>query len=291
MPDDDESGPPSPPSAVARARRVVARPPRRSGPGPRRSGAGARSPGSPSTRPRGPRRGPPPDEPEKKSRAGRNLPAAIGVGVGLGARHRRQPVRLPAELRVHRRRRGAVRLLRALPGVAVGDDPRDADARSSPAARRCSSRRGNAGPSGLVLGGAGHASRRRRVAHRRRRQRLPRDVTASAFVLLYLPTLAGFAVLLVHADDGAARDPRVRRDRRMQRHRRLRDRRAVRQAPARADRVQGQDLGGLRRVGAGLLGGRHPVHDADVPRGVVEGPAVRSRRSSSPRRSATSASR
>jgi len=32
-----------------------------------------------------------------------------------------------------------------------------------------------------------------------------RDVGASAFVLLYLPTLAGFAVLSVHAHDGAAR--------------------------------------------------------------------------------------
>jgi phosphatidate cytidylyltransferase len=32
-----------------------------------------------------------------------------------------------------------------------------------------------------------------------------RDVRASCFVLLYLPTLAAFAVLSVHADDGAAR--------------------------------------------------------------------------------------
>jgi phosphatidate cytidylyltransferase len=32
-----------------------------------------------------------------------------------------------------------------------------------------------------------------------------RDVGASAFVLLYVPTLAGFAVLLVHPHDGAAR--------------------------------------------------------------------------------------
>jgi phosphatidate cytidylyltransferase len=32
-----------------------------------------------------------------------------------------------------------------------------------------------------------------------------RDVTASAFTLLYLPTLAGFAVLLVHPSDGAGR--------------------------------------------------------------------------------------
>jgi phosphatidate cytidylyltransferase len=32
-----------------------------------------------------------------------------------------------------------------------------------------------------------------------------RDVAASAFVLLYLPTLAGFAVLSVHSSDGAAR--------------------------------------------------------------------------------------
>jgi phosphatidate cytidylyltransferase len=32
-----------------------------------------------------------------------------------------------------------------------------------------------------------------------------RDVSASVFVLLYVPTLAGFAVLLVHPHDGAAR--------------------------------------------------------------------------------------
>ena len=32
-----------------------------------------------------------------------------------------------------------------------------------------------------------------------------RDVGASVFVVLYVPTLAGFAVLSVHADDGAAR--------------------------------------------------------------------------------------
>jgi phosphatidate cytidylyltransferase len=32
-----------------------------------------------------------------------------------------------------------------------------------------------------------------------------RDVTATALTLLYLPTLAAFAVLLVHPDDGAAR--------------------------------------------------------------------------------------
>ncbi|HEX3335535.1 MAG TPA: phosphatidate cytidylyltransferase [Jatrophihabitans sp.] len=32
-----------------------------------------------------------------------------------------------------------------------------------------------------------------------------RDVTASAFTLLYLPTLAGFAILLAHPDDGARR--------------------------------------------------------------------------------------
>jgi phosphatidate cytidylyltransferase len=32
-----------------------------------------------------------------------------------------------------------------------------------------------------------------------------RDITASVFILLYVPTLAGFAVLSVHAHDGAAR--------------------------------------------------------------------------------------
>ncbi len=32
-----------------------------------------------------------------------------------------------------------------------------------------------------------------------------RDVSASAFILVYLPALAGFAILLAHPDDGAAR--------------------------------------------------------------------------------------
>ena len=138
------------------------------------------------------------------SRAGRNLPAAIGVGVGLGAV-------ILASLFVYRpsfavivglavvygcyeltRALGASGARVALAPVAVG-----AVAMLVAAWLR--------GPDGLVVallvtlcavfvwrlgdGAEGYL----------------RDVRSSAFVLLYLPTLAGFAVLSVHAHDGAAR--------------------------------------------------------------------------------------
>src|SRR4051812_19585730 len=105
MPADDESGDPPAPSAVARARRLAGRSvPEPGRPTPRRRGAP--QPGvtfgpppaadnAEPTDPTGPieRTGPieppgttaAPAEPARKSRAGRNLPAAIGVGLGLGA--------------------------------------------------------------------------------------------------------------------------------------------------------------------------------------------------------------
>src|SRR4051794_14150715 len=80
MPADDESGESSAPSPPARARRMAGRGGSGPKPGPRRGGAP--QPGVTFGDSDGP--APTAAEPEKKSRAGRDLPAAIGVGVGLG---------------------------------------------------------------------------------------------------------------------------------------------------------------------------------------------------------------
>jgi phosphatidate cytidylyltransferase len=139
-----------------------------------------------------------------KSRAGRNLPAAIGVGVGLGAL-------IVASLFLYRPSfavivgvavvYGCYELTRALAagGARVTIVPVTVGSVALLVAAWLR------GPDGLVIallitlcavfvwrladGAEGYA----------------RDVRASALVLLYLPTLAGFAVLSVHADDGAAR--------------------------------------------------------------------------------------
>jgi phosphatidate cytidylyltransferase len=204
MSPDDEAGKPSSPSAVARARRAA---------------GGARSDGPKPTSAR--RRGPQPGvtfhdpaplvvevaEPvaqPRKSRAGRNLPAAIGVGVGLGGL-------IVASLFVYRPS------FAVLVGVAVLYACYELSQALASAGIRVSIAPLMAGgvavlvaawergTSGLVLavlvtlvgvlvwriadGAHGYT----------------RDVTASALTLLYVPTLAGFAVLLVHPSDGAAR--------------------------------------------------------------------------------------
>ncbi|MCU1656551.1 MAG: Phosphatidate cytidylyltransferase [Pseudonocardiales bacterium] len=140
----------------------------------------------------------------KPSRAGRNLPAAIGVGVGLG-------VVILASLFVYRPSfvvliglavvYGSYELTKAIghSGVRPSLSPIVVGGVAMLAAAW------SRGPNGLVVallvtvcgvliwriadGAAGFF----------------RDVTASTLILLYLPTLAGFAVLSVHADDGAAR--------------------------------------------------------------------------------------
>jgi phosphatidate cytidylyltransferase len=148
--------------------------------------------------------GAPPGAEPKASRAGRDLPMAIGVGVGLGAV-------ILASLFVYRPSfavivglavvYGCYELTRALAtsGARVALTP---VAVGSVAMLVAAWLRG---PDGLVIallvtacavfvwrlgdGADGYL----------------RDVRASCFVLLYLPTLAAFAVLSVHADDGAAR--------------------------------------------------------------------------------------
>jgi phosphatidate cytidylyltransferase len=138
------------------------------------------------------------------SRAGRDLPAAIGVGVGLGAVIvislfvSRPSFAIIVGLAVaygsyeltHAFQHGGARP--SLAPIGVGGLAMLAAAWSR-------------GPNGLVIallltvcavvvwriadGVEGFA----------------RDVGASVFIVLYLPTLAGFAVLSAHANDGAAR--------------------------------------------------------------------------------------
>ncbi|TAM92088.1 MAG: phosphatidate cytidylyltransferase [Jatrophihabitans sp.] len=137
------------------------------------------------------------------SRAGRNLPAAIGVGLGLGAI-------IVASLFAYRPSfafvvgiavvYGCWELSRALSGrgrvslapVVVGGVVMLVAAWLR-------------GPNGLVvamlLSVAGVAIWRLGDGA----EHYGRDLAASGFVLLYLPLLAGFAVLLVHPSDGAAR--------------------------------------------------------------------------------------
>ncbi len=202
----DEPGKRTAPSAVARARRVAgsASTERPKPPPGRRHGA---QPGVTFHDPAPPEPAVGPGEPTEqatKSRAGRNLPAAIGVGLGLAA------IIVPS-LFLYRPSfavivgvavlYGCYELSRALgvAGIRVSLVPLMAGSVALIIAAW------ERGPSGLVLGvlvtlvgvlvwrvvdGAyGYT----------------RDVTASALILLYLPTLAGFAVLLVHPSDGAAR--------------------------------------------------------------------------------------
>ncbi len=138
------------------------------------------------------------------SRAGRNLGAAIGVGVALGAL-------IVASLFVYRPSfavivglavvYGCYELTRAFTtaGVRLSFVP---IAVGSVALLVATWERGADGlvVALLVTLGAVVVWRLGDGA-----EGYARDVRASAFVLLYLPTLAAFAVLLVHADDGAAR--------------------------------------------------------------------------------------
>ena len=142
--------------------------------------------------------------PPKTSRAGRNLPAAIGVGIGLGAV-------VVATLFVYRPSfavlvglvllYGSYELSHAMRagGIRITLTPIMAGGIAVLVAAW------ERGPTGLVIavlvtivavfvwrvadGAQGYA----------------RDAAASTFVVLYLPTLAGFALLLAHPDDGAAR--------------------------------------------------------------------------------------
>jgi phosphatidate cytidylyltransferase len=171
------------------------------GPAPAAGAVGPRS-NRGSTHDRGDDRDPPADT--VGSRAGRNLPAAIGVGVGLSVvilasvfLYRPSFVVIAALAVIY----GSYEMSRAIAqsGVRPSLTPVVVGGLALLVAAW------TRGPNGLVVAllvtvcgifiwriadGA---------------QNYLRDVTASVLILLYLPALAGFAVLLVHPHDGAAR--------------------------------------------------------------------------------------
>ena len=209
MPAEDESGEARAASALARARRVAGRPgpqpdarpsPRRRGPQP------GVTFGAPTTDPPGPAADPaaPAASAGNRSRAGRNLPAAIAVGAGLGAV-------IVASLFLYRPSFAYIVAAAVLYGCyELGQALQTAQIRVALAPVLVGGAATLAaawlrGPSGLVLavmitlvaimlwriadGAFGYA----------------RDVAASSLLLLYVPTLAAFAILLVHPSDGAGR--------------------------------------------------------------------------------------
>ncbi|MGY1735486.1 phosphatidate cytidylyltransferase [Geodermatophilus sp. SYSU D00684] len=184
-------------------------------------------------------------EPRKGGRAGRDLVAAIGVGLGLGAV-------ILASLLVYRPAFllvivaailvGIVELVRAL--QAGGARPPLAPVLVGAVAMLALA--WTRGPDGLVVGflltvvavllwrlGDGPADYRR-------------DAAAGVLVTLYVPLLAGFAVLLLVPDDGVAR------------------------VLAFIATVVGNDVGGYT---AGVLFGRHPMAPSVSPKKSWEGMA------------------
>jgi phosphatidate cytidylyltransferase len=197
MPAEDEQRDPAAPSALARARRVAARPAGGPRPSPHPQRATAAQPEAAPASPADP-------APAPKSRAGRDLPAAIGVGLGLGAI-------IIASLFVYRPS------FAVIVGIAVVYGCYELGHALAAAGIRITLvplmvggvalliAAWGRGTSGLVVGVlitfAGILVWR--IADGA--QGYTRDVAASAFALIYLPTLAAFAVLLVHPHDGAAR--------------------------------------------------------------------------------------
>jgi phosphatidate cytidylyltransferase len=140
----------------------------------------------------------------KKSRAGRNLPAAIGVGVGLGALiiasvflYRASFVVIVGIAVVY----GSYELSRAIgqSGVRPSLTPIIVGGVALLAASWARGTDGLVVALLMTVGGIFIW----RIADGA--QNYLRDVSASVLIMLYLPALAGFAVLLVHPDDGAAR--------------------------------------------------------------------------------------
>ena len=184
--------------------------------------------------------------PERRSRAGRNLPAAIGVGLGLGAVILRLAAtcgsRCSSASSPSRSSLGLWELSNAL---RARPDPGARRARSPSAASRCSSRPTPAAPRPMLVALA-------LTVLAALVWRLPegptgylRDVTAGIFVTLYVPFLAGFAAL------HAARRRRRRPDRRVHRCSRSLS-----------------DIGGYV---AGVLFGKHPMAPHVSPKKSWEG--------------------
>ncbi len=231
--------------------------------------------------------------PERRTRAGRNLPAAIGVGLGLAA---------VILLSLYVWKPAFVGVVVAAVVLAVwelanalrrGPGPGPAWSRSPWARWRSSSsayaggseadaRRARADRAGAPCSGGSPENPKGYVA-RRHGRRLRRAVRA-------VPRrLRGAA-----AATRRRRRPRRRlhRARRAQRHRRLRRRGPVRPAPDGADGQPEEVLGGLRRLGAVLRRRRGASPCRCCSTGAVwEGVADRPRGRWRPPPSATSASR
>ena len=184
----------------------------------------------------------------KRTRTGRNLPAAIAVGAAAGRPRRADAVHgqghVPALRRPDRRRRAcgssATRLARARFTCRWS--------RSWPAASRWSR-----WPTGPRPRGRWRPSRWRRIGVLA--WRLPggaagyvRDVTAGVFTLLYLPLAAVFVALMLAEPDGSTACLPLRRADRLQRHRRLPGRHPDRQAPDGPCHQPEEDLGRARRL-------------------------------------------
>jgi phosphatidate cytidylyltransferase len=147
---------------------------------------------------------PPPPVARARARAGRDLPAAIGVGLALGAI-------IVASLFLYRpsfailvglaATYGSYELAQAIKttGVRVALVPVLAGAVGSLVAAWFR------GPNGLVFGILLSAVAVLIWRVGEGAERFLPDVGASVFVLLYVPALAGFAVLSVPAGDGGAR--------------------------------------------------------------------------------------
>jgi phosphatidate cytidylyltransferase len=140
----------------------------------------------------------------KPSRAGRNLPAAIGVGLGLGAV-------IVVSLFVYRPSFGFVVGAAVLYGLweitrAIGTTgvhpPLPPLLVGAAAALVAAWQRG---PDGLVVAVLLTACAVLIWRIGDGAQGYLRDVGAALFVLLYVPLLAGFAILLAHPSDGAGR--------------------------------------------------------------------------------------
>jgi phosphatidate cytidylyltransferase len=145
-----------------------------------------------------------PEQEPKKSRAGRNLPAAIGVGLGLGGV-------VLASLLIYRGAFVVILLAAVIFGVyelvtaIAGVEARPPFLPLIAGTLAMDVAAWYRGPGGLVIGllvtvvgaaiwrladgAAGYL----------------RDVSASVLIALYVPLLGGFAVLLAHPSDGAGR--------------------------------------------------------------------------------------
>ena len=112
------------------------------------------------------------------------------------------------------------------------------------------------------------------------------DVAAGLFTAAYVPFLGGFAILLLAERRRPAARRRLHRRHDRERHRRLRRRRPVRPAPDGAHGQPEEVLGGLRRVRRGLpdrrRARRHAAAGGPLVRG--RGPRRRGRRHGDPRR-------